>query len=108
MKKFVMFVVVLAFLTSATVAFADPGRNPNAGTAWATCEGFEGVYEVILTGRASRAEPGVGIVRTLYADGVLVFDHPGQGYQTAWCDWTVEGDPTQYSGEVQLAPPGGH
>jgi hypothetical protein len=108
MKKLVMLVVVLTLLMSATVAFADPSKNPNAGTAWATCEGFEGVSEVTLTGSAGHAEPGIGIVRTLYVNGVLIFDHPGQGYQTTWCQWTVEGDPTQYSGDVQLVPPGGH
>ena len=103
-----MLVVVLALLVPASGVFADASQSPNAGTAWATCEGFAGVYEVTLTGKASHAEPGIGIVRTLYANGNLVFDQAGQGYSTVFCTWTVEGDPTQYSGQVQLAPPGGH
>jgi hypothetical protein len=104
MKKILVLVMVLTLLVPAAVAFADPDKNPNAEVVTGTCEGL-GTFEVVVTGSAGHTDFGIAIPRSLYADGELVFEHPGKGYDTVWCEWAFEGDPTQYSGEVQFAPP---
>jgi hypothetical protein len=106
MKKIGLLLIVLLLLLPAGAVSADVGKNPNAVLVHVTCEGL-GSFDVWVTGSAGHAPAGIGIPRSVYVNGELVFEHPGRGYRTVWCEWTFDGDPNQYSGDVQIAPPGG-
>ena len=106
MRKITVFVLLLGLLSIAGIALAHPGDDhPNADVFTAECEGL-GTIDVVLTGQAAHAGGGIGIARTIYADGVLIFDHPGKGYETVSCSWTMPSAPgVNFTGDVQIAPP---
>lgn len=107
MRKVTVLVFLLLLLATVGVATAHPGmNNPNAFVVDVDCPGYF-TGEVVVTGSAGHTSIGIGIPRTVYVDGELVFEHPGRGYKTIWCTWTESTAPgVVFSGDVQVAPPG--
>ena len=107
MRKLTVFALLLILLATAGVAMAHPtGDQPNTGVFSAVCDGI-GDVDVVITGQAGHTSLGpMSIARTIYANGQLVYENPGQGYQTVWCTWTLPEVPgVIFTGEIQIAPP---
>jgi hypothetical protein len=115
MKKVTLALVVLLLAALASTVSADVENNPNSFLLVMDCEGEEVAITVpgFPSNGAHVTDGRIAHARTHYidfdGDGFQDYDlvetaGRGQGIQTTWCTWTMDGDPFTHGMDIQFSP----